>query len=94
MLGFVRYQVAAVVSWQATTVALVGVIFGLPLGVAAGRAIWRAFAANLGVVPVPVVPTGHLALLAAGVLVVANALAISPALMAGRTHPGKLLRSL
>ena len=36
----------------------------------------------------------HLALLAAGVLVVANALAIGPALMAGRTHPGKLLRTL
>ena len=94
VLGFVRYQVAAVVSWQATTVALLGVIFGLPLGVAAGRAIWRAFAANLGVVPVPVVPAGHLALLAAGVLVVANALAIGPALVAGRTHPGKLLRTL
>lgn len=94
VLGFVRYQVAAVVSWQATTVALMSVIFGLSLGVAAGRAIWRAFAANLGVVPVPVVPAGHLALLAAGVLVVANALAIGPALMAGRTHPGKLLRTL
>ena len=28
---------------------------GVPLGIAAGRPIWRAFAISLGVVPVPVV---------------------------------------
>jgi hypothetical protein len=94
VLGFVRHQVATVVSWEATTVALVGIIAGLPLGAAAGRAIWRAFAANLGVVPVSVVPVGLLGVLAAGVLVVANALAIGPALVASRAHPGELLRTL
>lgn len=94
VLGFVRHQVAAVVFWEATTVALVGIIAGLPLGAAAGRAIWHAFAANLGAVPVSVVPIGLLGILAAGVLVVANALAIGPALVASRAHPGELLRTL
>jgi predicted lysophospholipase L1 biosynthesis ABC-type transport system permease subunit len=94
VLGFVRHQVAAVVFWEATTVALVGIIAGLPLGAAAGRTIWHAFAANLGAVPVTVVPIGLLGVLAAGVLVVANALAIGPALVASRAHPGELLRAL
>ena len=37
-LGFVRRQVAAAVCWQATTVALVGIVVGAPTGIAAGRA--------------------------------------------------------
>ena len=55
-LGFVRRQVAAAVCWQATTVALVGIVVGAPIGIAAGRVLWRVFATNFGVVPVPVVP--------------------------------------
>ena len=94
VLGFLRHQVAAVVSWQATAVALVGLIAGLPLGIAAGRVLWRVFAASLGAVPVPVVPLGLLAVLAAGALIAANALAFGPALVAGRTSPGDLLRTL
>jgi hypothetical protein len=86
--------VAAVVSWQATTVAVAGIAVGLPLGTAAGRAGWRAFAVNLGVVPVPVVPAGLLGGLAACVLVVANVLAAGPALAAGRTRAAELLRTL
>ena len=77
-----------------TTVALVGVIFGLPLGVAAGRAIWRAFAANLGSSRCQWCRPGILRCWPRGVLVVANALAIGPALVAGRTHPGKLAPDL
>ena len=94
ILGFLRHQIAAIVSWQATTVALVGLIAGLPAGIAAGRVLWRAFAASLGAVPVPVVPAGLLAVLAASVLVVANALALGPALIASQARPGDLLRTL
>jgi FtsX-like permease family len=94
VLGFLRYQVAAVVSWQATAVAVVGLIAGLPLGIAAGRVLWRVFATSLGAVPVPVVPFGLLAVLAAGALIAANVLAFGPALVAGRTSPGDLLRTL
>ena len=45
---------------------------GIPLGIAAGRAIWRAFAISLGVVPVPVVQAWLIVALAAGALTAAN----------------------
>ena len=54
-LGFVRRQIALSVSWQTTTVAAIGIVLGVPLGIAAGRLVWNAFASNLGVVAVPVV---------------------------------------
>ncbi len=93
VLGFVRRQVAAVVCCQATAVALVGILLGLPLGIAVGRVVWQAFATNFGVVPVPVVPAAPLATLAGGVLVAANVLAVLPAWLAARSHPAQLLRA-
>jgi hypothetical protein len=92
-LGFVRRQVAAAVCWQATTIALAGIAVGAPVGIAAGRVLWRVFATNFGVVPVPVVPALLLAALAAGVLAAANLLAAVPAVLAARSHPGQLLRA-
>lgn len=89
VLGFVRMQVGATVCWQSTTVALVGIVLGVPLGIAAGRVIWRAFAANLGVVPVDVVPLQLVFVFAAGVLVVGNLLALVPAMLAARTRPAE-----
>ncbi len=93
-LGLVRGQVGAAVCWRATTVALVGIVVGIPLGVAAGQVVWRAFATNLGVVPVATVPVWVIAALGAGVIVVANLLAIAPALAAARSKTaGQLLRT-
>ena len=92
-LGFIRRQVAAAVCWQASTVALVGIVVGAPIGIAVGRVLWRVFATNFGVVPVPVVPLLTLAALAVGVLAAANVLAAVPALTAARSHPGPLLRA-
>jgi ABC-type antimicrobial peptide transport system permease subunit len=93
VLGFLRRQVAAVVGWQATVVALAGIVAGVPLGIAAGRIAWRLFATNFGVVPVPVVPAAVLAVLACGVLVAANVLAAAPAWLAARSRPAQLLRA-
>ena len=59
-LGFVNSQVAWAVIWQATTLALIGVAIGTPLGIVIGQAVWKAFAGNLGVVPVA--PPASLAL--------------------------------
>jgi hypothetical protein len=92
-LGMVRRQLAAIVFWQATTVAVVALAAGIPLGIAAGRAIWRAFAISLGVVPVPVVQAWLIVALAAGALIAANALAAVPAMNAARSRPGPLLRT-
>ncbi len=93
VLGFVRYQVAAVVSWQATAVTLVGIVAGVPLGIAAGKIFWRVFATNFGVVPLTVVEVLPVATLAFGVLVAANILAFFPALLAARSRPAQLLRA-
>ena len=93
VLGFVRRQVAAVTSWQATAIILVGVVAGVPLGIAAGKVAWRLFATNFGVVPVPVVQAVPLVLLAAAALAAANLLAVLPALLAGRSRPADLLRA-
>jgi len=91
-LGLVNGQVGAAVCWQATTVALMGIVVGIPLGVAVGQLVWRAFATNLGAVPVVTVPVWLIAALGAGVLVVANLLAIAPALAAARSKTaGQLL---
>jgi predicted lysophospholipase L1 biosynthesis ABC-type transport system permease subunit len=93
-LGFVSVQVGAAVLWQATTIALVGIVVGVPLGIVVGRAVWNAFATNLGVVPVVAVPGLTIAALALGVLVVANALAIVPAVTSARRQSvGQLLRT-
>jgi ABC-type antimicrobial peptide transport system permease subunit len=92
VVGFVNRQVAAAVGWQATTLALAGIVVGVPLGVAAGRAVWDAFATNIGAVPVSVVPVGLICLLVAGVIVVANLIAVVPALVATRAKAGDLLR--
>ena len=92
-LGFVRRQVAAAVCWQATTVALAGIAVGAPIGIATGRVLWRVFATNFGVVPVPVVQPLLLAALAAGALAAANVLAAVPALLAVQSPPGQLLRT-
>jgi hypothetical protein len=93
VLGLLRRQVAAIVSWQATTVAVAGIVVGVPLGIAVGRLAWRAFAVSFGVVPVSVVPAITVAGLAAAVLVAANLIAFVPALLAGRARAARLLRA-
>jgi len=94
VLGFVNRQVVSTVSWQATTLALVGVVIGVPLGLIVGRTVWNTFANNLGAVPVVVVPFLLTAAITVGVLVGANVIAIAPALVATRSKPGDLLRPL
>ena len=93
VLGFVRRQVAAVVCWQATTVAVIGIVAGVPLGLAVGQFLWREFATSFGVDPVSVVQPILLVALAGAVLAAANVLAVVPALLAARSRPGQLLRA-
>jgi Transposase DDE domain/FtsX-like permease family len=92
-LGLVRRQVAAVVFWQAATVASVGIVAGVPLGLVAGRAVWRVFALDAGVVAVPVLPGWLISALAAGFLIAALAIAIVPAAAAARSPAGQVLRT-
>ena len=92
-LGFVRRQVVATVYWQTATVTLLGLAVGATLGIAVGRPVWRAFARNIGVVPVPILNVATTVLLLAGVVLTAALLALAPALAAARTQPGEVLHT-
>jgi hypothetical protein len=81
------------VAWQATTFALVAVLFGLPLGVAAGRWAWRLTAEQLGVASPPVSPPLRTLAIAAGTVVAANLIAAPPGWVAGRLRPAPVLHS-
>jgi hypothetical protein len=92
-LGFVRRQVALSVGWQTTTIALVGIVIGVPVGIAVGRGVWGVFAHSLGVLSVTKVTAWVIVVVAAATIVVANVLAIGPAVVASRSKPASLLRS-
>jgi hypothetical protein len=93
VVGFVNRQVASTVAWQSTTLAVAGIVIGVPVGIVVGRAVWLAFANNLGAVPVSVVPVWLIGLLIAAVVVGANLIALAPALVATRSKPRDLLRT-
>jgi predicted lysophospholipase L1 biosynthesis ABC-type transport system permease subunit len=92
-LGFSSSQVRGTVTWQATTLAAIAALIGIPLGVACGRWVWIFFAHQLGIVPRPAIPGLTVFVLAAATLVVANVVAILPGRAAARVQPALVLRS-
>lgn len=86
-LGFVNSQIVAAVAWQATALVAVGIVVGVPLGIVLGREVWCAFANNLGVVPVSVVPSGLLVAIVAGILAAANLLAVAETVQTTTASP-------
>lgn len=92
-LGFVQGQVATVVAWQATTLAAIALVVGLPLGIAAGRWTWSLFADQLGIAPTPSVPLFWLTLGIPATVILANVVAAVPGRLAARTQPALVLRT-
>ena len=92
-IGFLRGQVSATVAWQATTIAAVAVIIGLPAGLALGRVLWRALADQMGVVPDVVTPAVALVVALPTTLLLVNLIAVVPGWLAGRVRPGVALRA-
>jgi predicted lysophospholipase L1 biosynthesis ABC-type transport system permease subunit len=92
-LGMTRRQLRAIVAWQTTVVLAAAVLIGVPLGAAAGRWAWSAFAGSLGVAPVTVIPVADLLLGLAALLAAGNLLALIPAAAAARIPPGITLRT-
>jgi hypothetical protein len=92
-IGFTRSQLAAAVAWQATVTAGAGLLIGIPLGIAAGRWLWLAFAGELAAVPDPVIPVVSIALAAAAALILANLVAAVPGQRAARTPAATVLRA-
>ena len=92
-LGFTRRQVSATVVWQSSLIVGIGLLAGVPLGIALGRWLWIVFAERLPVLAQPSVPVLVLAGLAATLVVLANLVAAVPARVAGRTPVAAVLRS-
>jgi predicted lysophospholipase L1 biosynthesis ABC-type transport system permease subunit len=91
-IGFERRQVRAVVAWQATTLATIGLLVGFPAGILAGAFIWRRIAETLGVTSSMRYPASLL-LVVPGVLLIVNAIAFFPAVAAARANPAVALRN-
>jgi ABC-type antimicrobial peptide transport system permease subunit len=92
-LGFERRQLAGAVAWQATVLAAAALVMGIPIGIAVGRWTWRAFADQLGVLPVPIIPTLAILIAVPSALILANAIAVLPGRSAARTQAALVLRS-
>ena len=92
-LGFTQRQLAATVAWQSSVPAIIGVIFGLPLGIAIGRWLWTLFARGISAIPDPNVPVLYMAAVALGAIVFANLAAVFPGRIAARTPTALLLRA-
>jgi ABC-type lipoprotein release transport system permease subunit len=91
-LGFTPRQLAAVVAWQSTVTAVVGIIVGVPFGIVVGRQLWTVFARNINAVPDPTVPVWAVILVALGAFVFANVVAALPGAIAARTPTALVLR--
>ena len=92
-LGFTQTQIAASVAWQSSVAAVVGVLLGVPIGIALGRWLWTLFADGISAVPHPTVPALSIAAVALGAVVFANLVALLPGRVAARTRTSLLLRA-
>ena len=90
-LGFERRDVRAAIAYQATTLAVLGLLVGVPAGIAVGRVVWRAVADGLGVRPVTDVSVLALVAVAIGALIVANLIGTLAATAAIHDRPATVL---
>ena len=92
-LGFVKGQVALTVGWEASTFAIIGLVLGVPLGIAAGRWLWALFADQVGIPPSVAVPLAAALILPPATLLLANLIAALPGRAAAKTQPAVVLRT-
>jgi putative ABC transport system permease protein len=91
-LGFTTGQLVRTVLWQATTVAVVAVVVGIPLGLVVGRWTWTLLADHLGTVAEPIVPAAAVIGVGAATVALSNLAALVPGVRAGRA-PARVLRT-
>jgi len=92
-LGMTRWQSRGVVVTQATLLAAVGLIFGVPLGLALARILWRHVARTTPLDYHPPLAIWALLLIVPVALVLANLLAAWPGQRAARLQVGQTLRT-
>lgn len=93
-LGFERRQLGATLVWQASTIGLIGLLIGVPLGFVAGRLVWRAVAGGIGVVDDPATPGLAVAIIVVVAMTALSTAATIPGRSARRVAPAATLRSV
>jgi ABC-type antimicrobial peptide transport system permease subunit len=78
---------------QATLLALIGLLFGVPLGLAAGRVVWRTVADYTPLQYVAPVAAWAMLLIGPAALLLANLLAAWPGRRAARLRISHILRT-
>jgi len=92
-IGFVRRQIRATVAWQTSALGFTTLLFGLPLGIIGGRAIWSLFANDLGVPPDAALSIAVILIAIPATLLLANVIGAIPARAAARTEAAVVLRT-
>lgn len=92
-LGLTRRQLMSCVAWQSTAAVAVGIVGGIPAGVALGRWLWILFAQQIYAVPRATVPALSLVYVGLSALVLANLVAALPGRHASRTPAAIVLRT-
>jgi ABC-type lipoprotein release transport system permease subunit len=92
-LGLYRRDLLVVFTSHALTLCVLGLLFGLPLGIVLGRWSWMLVADRLGFLARPEVPVTSLAAAAVGLLVVGAAASLYPGWRSARQHPARGLRT-
>jgi ABC-type lipoprotein release transport system permease subunit len=92
-LGFRPAQVAGCIASQATLVAAIALLLGIPLGIVAGRLSWRWVASSTPLLYVAPVAAVTVVVIVPAALMLANLLAALPARRAARLRPSDVLRT-
>ena len=92
-LGLTRGQARLVIVTQACLLAVLGLVFGIPLGFALGRTLWRAAASATPLAYHAPTALWALALIVPVSLAAANLLALWPGHRAARMRAGEVLRT-
>jgi hypothetical protein len=92
-LGLTRRGGRVVLNAQGTAVGLVGLLVGVPLGIAAGRTGWEWVAESVPLRAVPPFAAVAVLVLVPVALVLANAVAVWPGHRVARLRPAQVLRS-
>jgi hypothetical protein len=92
-VGFTKRDARLAIAWQATLLAIVGTVIGVPAGIIVGRLLWKQFAESFPVVYAPPLALLAVLLAAPAAVAIANALAVGPARRATRVRPAEVLRS-
>jgi hypothetical protein len=85
--------VTGAIAWQATLVAVAAAVVGIPFGLIGGRWGWRLIADRAGLQSISTTPLVVVALAAAVAVVVANLIALWPAMQSARHRLADALRA-